>query len=100
MTLLDWEYSGNAYPASDVAYFVSSLNYDLNDYLKLAEIYEEHELNEEEKWYYTAVLAIVMWYWFVWALFKESDGKTIEDKQMWYDKAVAALAYSEGRDDI
>ena len=100
LTLLDWEYSGNAYPASDVAYFVSSLNYDLNDYLKLAEIYEEHELNEEEKWYYTAVLAIVMWYWFVWALFKESDGKTIEDKQMWYDKAVAALAYSEDRNDL
>lgn len=95
LTLLDWEYSGNAYPASDVAYFVSSLNFDHENYLDLAKIYEGHELNEEERWYYTAVLAIVMWYWFVWALFKESDGKVIEDKQMWYDKAMKALELCE-----
>lgn len=91
LTLIDWEYSGNAYPASDVAYFVSSLNFNNNDYLKLAEIYEEHKLDDKEKWYYNSVLAIVLWYWYVWALFKESDGKTIEDKEMWYEKAIDAM---------
>ena len=93
LSLIDWEYSGNSYPASDVAYFVSSLSFSNDDYLKLAELYEGHKLNKEEKIYYNSVLAIVMWYWFVWALFKESDGKTIEDKQMWYDKAIDAIEY-------
>ena len=96
LTLIDWEYSGNSYPASDVAYFVSSLNYGIKDYLKLAEIYEGHSLDKNEKWYYCAVLAQVMWYWFVWALYKEANGKQIEDKQMWFDKAVNALQYAEG----
>ncbi len=96
LTLIDWEYSGNSYPASDVAYFVSSLNYDNDDYLRLAEIYEGHSLDEEEKWYYNAVLALVMWYWFVWAIFKEYNGKIIEDKQMWYEKALDAVEHLEG----
>ena len=29
-----------------------------------------------------------MWYWYVWALYKEANGKTIEDKELWYDKAI------------
>lgn len=90
-TLIDWEYSGNAYPASDVAYFTSSLDFTNDDYLKLAELYEGHKLSDNEKWYYNAVLAIVMWYWFVWALYKESNGKVIDDKKLWYRKAIGAL---------
>ncbi len=95
LTLIDWEYSGNSYPASDVAYFVSSLNYDNEDYLKLAQIYEGHSLDTEERWYYNAVLALVMWYWYAWAIFKEYNGKIIEDKQMWYDKVVDAIEHLE-----
>ena len=91
LTLIDWEYSGNAYPASDVAYFTSSLNFSNDDYLKLARLYEGHKLSDKEIWYYNAVLAIVMWYWFIWALYKESTGKIINDKQMWYNKAIYAL---------
>lgn len=97
LSLIDWEYSGNAYPASDVAYFVSSLEFSNDDYLKLAQLYEGHELNDNEKKYYNGVLAIVMWYWFVWALFKESDGKIIEDKDMWYEKAITGInRFNEG----
>ena len=91
LTLIDWEYSGNAYPASDVAYFTSSLTFTNDDYIKLAEIYEGHQLSKKEQWYYNAIMSIVMWYWFVWALYKEANGKTIDDKQMWYDKALDAL---------
>ena len=93
LILIDWEYSGNSYPASDVAYFVSSLTYGNKEYLELAGLYENHNLNVEEKTYYISVLAIVMWYWFVWSLYKETNGETIEDKQLWYDKAINALNY-------
>lgn len=95
LCVIDWEYSGNSYPASDVAYFVSSLEYSSDDYLELAKLYEGHSLSKEEKWYYYSVLAIVLWYWYVWALYKESDGMAIEDKDIWYDKAIDALEKSK-----
>ena len=91
VNLIDWEYSGNYYPGCDVAYFISSLNFDDEQYLKLAELYEGHVLNEKERWYYNAVMSIVMWYWFVWALYKESIGKQIDDKIIWYRKVMDAL---------
>lgn len=95
ITLIDWEYSGNSYPAADVAYFTGSYDSDDEDYMNLAEIYEGHRLSKEEKWYYFAVMAIVFWYWFVWALYKEANGKTIDDKKAWYDKAIHAFEMTE-----
>ena len=99
LVLIDWEYSGNSYPASDVVYYTSSLNYNNDDFLELAELYEGHKLNAEEKKYYNSVMALVMWYWFVWALFKEMNGKIIEDKQMWYEKVISALNALKGYSD-
>lgn len=92
LILIDWEYSGNSYPVSDVANFTSSLNYTNDDYMKLAEMYEGHPLSEQEKWYYNAGMAITLWHWFVWALYRESCGKAIDDKTMWYEKAMTALS--------
>lgn len=91
LILIDWEYSGNSYPVSDVANYTSSLNYTNDDYMKLAEMYEGHPLSDQEKWYYNAGMAITLWHWFVWALYRESCGKTIDDKTMWYEKAMTAL---------
>lgn len=70
LTQIDWEYFGNAYLTSDVAYFTSSLTFTNEDYIKLAELYEGHKLSKSEQWYYNAVMAIVMRYWFVWVLYK------------------------------
>lgn len=95
VTFIDWEYSGNSYPAADVAYFTGSYNSDDADYMNLAEIYEGHELSNREKIYYFAVMALVFWYWFVWALYKEALGKKIDDKQLWYNKAIHALEVVE-----
>ena len=93
--LIDWEYAGNAYAASDVAYFTCNEEFSDNEYIKLAQIYEGHILSNKEKRYYFANLAIVMWYWYVWAVYKESIGNTIEDKNLWYKKAINALEVSE-----
>lgn len=91
LSLIDWEYSGNYYPGCDVAYFISSLDFDDEQYLKLAELYEGHKLNNKETYYYEAILAITMWYWYVWALYKEANGKKIDDKKMWLAKAKRGL---------
>lgn len=87
LVLIDWEYAGNYYPAADVAYYTSSLDFSIDDYYKLAELYEEHELTIKEKRYYIGVFSLVMWYWVVWAIYKETIGKTINDKDMWFEKA-------------
>lgn len=90
VALIDWEYSGNAYPAVDVAYFTASLDFDDGDYMALAELYEGHPLTNKEKRFYFACLAICLWHWFVWAIYKEAIGTRVDDKQMWYDKALHA----------
>lgn len=95
INLIDWEYSGNSYPAADVAYFTGSYDSSDADYLNLAETYEGHALSKQEQWYYFAVMAIVFWYWFVWALYKEATGTAIEDKNMWFEKALHALDKAE-----
>ena len=91
ITLIDWEYSGNSYPEADVAYFTASLDYSDEDYFRLAEIYDGRPLDADRKRFYLAVLAIVLWYWFVWALYKEALGTAVDDKDLWYKKAVHAL---------
>lgn len=91
VALIDWEYSGNAYPQVDVAYFTASLDFDDDDYMALAELYEGRQLTFKEKRFYFACLAICLWHWFVWAIYKEAIGTQVDDKQMWYDKAVHAL---------
>lgn len=90
VALIDWEYSGNAYPPVDVAYFTASLDFDDDDYVALAELYEGHPLSFKEKRFYFACLAICLWHWFVWAIYKEAIGTVVDDKQMWYDKALHA----------
>ena len=94
ITLLDWEYSGNSYPEADVAYFTASLPFSDDDYLSLAELYEKHSLNSDEKRNYFSVMAIVLWYWFVWALYEEYIGTPVSDKELWRKKAVHAMEKS------
>ena len=94
ITLIDWEYSGNSYPEADVAYFTASLPFSDDDYLSLAELYEKHSLDIEEKRNYFRVMAIVLWYWFVWALYEEHLGTPVSDKEPWRTKAVHAMEKS------
>ena len=91
ITLIDWEYSGNSYPEADVAYFTASLPFSDDEYISLAELYEGHSLSEVEKSNYFSVMAIVLWYWFVWALYEEHMGTLVEDKELWKTKAVHAM---------
>ena len=94
ITLIDWEYSGNSYPEADVAYFTASLPFSDDDYLSLAELYEKRSLDIEEKRNYFRVMAIVLWYWFVWALYEEHLGTPVSDKELWRSKAVHAMEKS------
>ena len=86
--LIDWEYSGCSDPGIDVGYYIVDAMYDrtkakafIREYLKESwtPVLEEHYL------IYTALIA---WYWFVWALYRESCGATVgESLGNWLEMA-------------
>lgn len=102
MYLIDWEYSGNADPASDIGTFICCSDYTLDEAKDVLKIYFGRELTEKEMRHYLGYVAISSYYWFVWAVFKESLGEDIGDYvKIWHDYAVEygniALALYENK---
>ena len=95
ITLIDWEYAGNNYPAADVADYTVSLEFTDEQYLELASLYEGHELTEREVRFYYANLALCCWHWFVWAILQEANGFVVDDMQLWFSKASRYLGISQ-----
>lgn len=88
MYLIDWEYSGNADPASDLGTFVCCSDYTFAEAMKILQIYFGRSLTELELHHYTAYIAISAFYWYVWALYKESKGESIgEYVSIWHQYA-------------
>lgn len=85
MYLIDWEYSGMSDPAGDIGTFLSCSDYDLKEAKQLIAIYLDHEPSEKELRHYMAYAAILSYYWFIWALYQDSVGKTVgEWTYLWY----------------
>ena len=93
--LIDWEYAGMNWPAADIADYTVSLDFSDEQYLALASAYEGHELSDAEVRFYYAVLALCLWYWYVWAIYTEWHGTVVDDMSMWYHKACHYLALSK-----
>ena len=88
MYLIDWEYSGNSDPASDLGTFICCSDYTTEEAMEVLKIYFGRELTEMEKRHYLAYVAISGYYWFVWALYKESVGEIVgEYLYIWYKYA-------------
>lgn len=78
MYLIDWEYSGNADPASDIGTFICCSEYTVDEAMNVLRIYFGRELTSIEKRHYLAYVSISSYYWFVWALYKESLGDDLK----------------------
>lgn len=97
MYLIDWEYSGNDDPANDLGTFICCSDYTDEEALDIIRIYLQHEPTNEELRHYLAYVSIASFYWFAWALYQDSVGKTVgEYLYIWYkcaksyaDKALA-----------
>lgn len=88
MYLIDWEYSGGADPASDIGTFICCSDYSVEEAIEILKIYFGRELTLEEKRHYLAYVSISAYYWFVWALYKESLGEDVGDYlKIWHDYA-------------
>lgn len=87
ITLIDWEYSGNDDPGSDIGTFICCSDYTYEEALNVIRMYyDDREPTIEELRHKIAYVAIASYYWFIWALYQESVGKIVgEYKMLWYD---------------
>lgn len=88
MYLIDWEYSGNADPASDIGTFICCSDYTVEEAIGILKIYFGRELTKLEERHYLGYAAISAYYWYVWALYKESLGEDVGDYTViWHNYA-------------
>ncbi len=92
--LIDWEYSGNADPGCDVGGYIMDAMYDVDEAKKFIRYYCADPCNDRLLAHYLAYVAIISYYWFVWALYRESCGAVMGDSlHNWYVMAKRFSKY-------
>ena len=87
--LIDWEYAGFSDPGIDVGYYIVDAMYDFPEAERFIETYLGASITPQRKYHFMAYVAIIAYYWFVWALYRESCGASMHDAlQNWHDMAV------------
>lgn len=91
--LIDWEYSGYSDPGIDVGYYIVDAMYDFDTAEKFIKTYLNKNYSETTDFHFMAYVAIIAYYWFVWALYRESCGANMgESLDNW---RVVAERYSD-----
>ena len=72
-------YSGYSDPGIDVGYYIVDAMYDFDDAERFIKLYLGDEADEKKIFHYTAYIAIIAYYWFVWAMYRESCGANMGD---------------------
>lgn len=75
--LIDWEYSGYSDPGIDVGYYIVDAMYGFEDAERFIQEYLGKDWTKKKEFHYKAYTAIVAYYWFVWAMYRESCGASI-----------------------
>ncbi len=96
MWLIDWEYSAMGDYGNDFGNFIAqSDHYDVEGALEIMPLYFGRTPTEEEQFHLIACSAVVGWYWYVWAMFKELKGAPAgEWLYVWYKAAKAFSAHA------
>ncbi len=86
--LIDWEYSGYSDPGIDVGYYIVDAMYDFDEAERFIREYLQDSYTEKRFFHFMAYTAIIAYYWFVWALYRESCGAVMGDALTnWRDMA-------------
>lgn len=72
--LIDWEYAGWSDPGIDVGYYIVDAMYDFDQAEALIRAYLLDRYNETTRFHFLAYTAIIAYYWFVWAMYRQSCG--------------------------
>lgn len=88
MHLIDWEYSAMSDYASDLGTFICCSDYTVDEARKVIERYFMRVPTAEEERHCLAYVGLSAYYWFVWALYKDSAGDPVgEWLYLWYRSA-------------
>lgn len=86
--LIDWEYAGNADPGNDLGAYIMDAMWDVETTTEFIKEYCQEKYDEKQLFHYLAYTAIVSYYWYVWALYREACGAIIgEYLHNWYTMA-------------
>ncbi len=90
--LIDWEYAGNADPGCDVGTYIMDSMWQVEQADDFIRSYCGDEYNDALRFHYLAYTAILSYYWYVWALYREDCGAVMGDSL--YNWHVMAKRYS------
>ena len=91
--LIDWEYAGNADPGCDLGTYIMDSMWEVPEAELFIKEYCGEEYNEKTNFHYLAYVAILSYYWYVWALYREACGAVMsESLYNWY---IMAKRYSK-----
>lgn len=92
--LIDWEYSGMSDPGIDVGYYIVDAMYNFDDAEAFIKEYLGNNDSAKNRFHFMAYTAIIAYYWFVWALYRESCGAVMgESLYNWYKMAEKYADY-------
>lgn len=83
--LIDWEYAGVSDPGVDVGYYIVDAMYNYEQAKEFIGEYLGENMNEKSLFHYMGYVAIIAYYWFVWALYRETSGADMGESLFnWY----------------
>ena len=90
--LIDWEYAGNADPGCDLGTYIMDSMWDVENAIRFIKEYCREEYDNKHCFHYLAYVAILSYYWYVWALYREACGAVMSESL--YNWHVMAKRYS------
>lgn len=91
--LIDWEYAGNADPGCDIGTYIMDSMWEVPDAEKFIAEYCGANMTEQQLFHYLSYTAILSYYWYVWALYREACGAVMGESL--YNWHVMAKRYSK-----
>ena len=92
--LIDWEYSGVSDPGIDIGYYIVDGQYNFQQAEQFIKEYLKQDYNPTTRLHYLCYISIIAYYWFVWALYRESCGASMPDAlQCWLNEAIIYSDY-------
>lgn len=91
--LIDWEYAGNADPGCDIGTYVMDSMWEVPEAERFIREYCGENMTEAQLFHYLAYTAILSYYWYVWALYREACGAVMGESL--YNWHVMAKRYSK-----
>lgn len=90
--LIDWEYAGNSDPGSDLGTYIMDSMWEVPEAERFIKGYCGDAYTEKLGFHYLAYVAILSYYWYVWALYREACGAVMSESL--YNWHVMAKRYS------